>query len=284
MVSSSLNRADEYLSRVVEWARREDDVRALILVGSRAGREPADDLADIDVSVFAKTSEPYTRNSEWLSAIGDVWVCVPDKFARGGEVIPTRLVIFDGGVKVDFAFYGLHVLDELAGSDELDVGYRVLLDKDGATSRLKPPSFSARKHDAPTEAEFVSLCEEFWFEAYHVAKYLKRGDLWAAKFRDWSTKEMLLRMIELSERSRRGWDYDTGHMGKRMKSWAQANTWESLHRAFSRFDAEDGWRGLAATTELFSRLSKETADRLGFAYPDDAGRNITAFISQLRGS
>lgn len=283
MASTNVKTADEYLSRVIEWARGEDGVRALILVGSRAGRAPADELADIDVSVFAKSSEAYTRTDGWLSAIGDVWVCVPEKFTRGADVIPTRLVIFEGGVKIDFAFYGLRVLDDLAESDELDIGYRVLLDKDGATARLKPPSFGAWDYDAPDEAEFASLVGEFWFEAYHVAKHLKRGDLWAAKFRDWSTKELLLRMIELSERARHGWDYDTGHMGKRMRSWASADTWESLHRAFSRFDGEEGWKALAATTNLFRRLAKETAERLGFVYPDDIDRNIAGFISRLRG-
>jgi hypothetical protein len=34
---------------------------------------------------------------------------------------------------------------------------------------------------------------------------------------------------------------------------------------------------------LFRRLAKETAEALGFVYPDDVDRNITGFILNLKG-
>jgi aminoglycoside 6-adenylyltransferase len=136
-------------------------VRVLLLVGSRARSESVDELADFDVSVFAEAHHPFTISNQWLSEIGKVWVCVPEKFDRKDEIIPTRLVIFDGGVKVDFAFFGLHVLEELVDSDELDAGFKVLLDKDGTTQKFKSPTFRNRKHARPSEGEFVNLINEF---------------------------------------------------------------------------------------------------------------------------
>ena len=272
----------EILSRVTAWGERETPVRALLLVGSRAQNDLVDELSDFDVSVFAATHEPYTENSHWLSAIGRVWVCVPEKFTRRGEIIPTRLVIFEGGVKVDFAFYGLHVLRELADSDELDAGYRILLDKDGTARSLRPPSFGKLKHDRPTEEDFVSCVNEFWFEAYHVAKYLRRNELWLVKFRDWSMKTFLLKMIEWHEQSRHNWDYETFYMGKRMQSWASETTWESLSQAFAHFARDDSWSGLTATMNLFRRLAIETSEALNFAYPQTLDEKLTEFVLQIK--
>ncbi len=277
-----MNDASNILSRIVEWAKREKSIRVLILVGSRARTESVDELADFDISVFAETHHPFTTTNQWLAEIGKVWVCVPEKFDRRGEVITTRLVIFDGGIKVDFAFYGLHVLSELADSDELDTGFKVLLDKDGAAQRFKPPTFRKRKHTKPSKNEFVSLVNEFWFETYYVAKYLKRDELWLAKFIDCNLKSFLLKMIEWREQSKRDWDYETHYSGKGMKSWASADTWGSLHQTFARFDGDDGWKSLFATMNLFRQLARETAETLGYSYPQEVDRNLTEFIFQIK--
>ena len=102
---------------------------------------------------------------------------VPEKFTRENEIVPTRLVMFEGGVKVDFAFYGLHVLHELADSDELDAGFKVLLDKDGMTRRLKPPTFGKLTHAKPTEDDYRKAEERCRadknFDQYSVAASLR---------------------------------------------------------------------------------------------------------------
>ncbi len=277
-----MSKANCILSRIVEWAEREKYIRVLILVGSRARKESVDDLADFDVSVFTATHNPYTANNQWLFEIGKVWVCVPEKFTRKTEIVPTRLVIFEDGIKVDFAFYGLHVLDELADSHELDTGFKVLLDKDGTTRRLKPATFGKLKHAKPTEKEFVSLVNEFWFETHYAAKYLKRDELWLVKFIDCNLKKFLLEMIEWHEQSKHDWDYETYYMGKGMKAWASADTWESLHQVFARFDGDDSWNSLFATMNLFRRLAKETSKMLEFSYPQEVDQHITGFILQIR--
>lgn len=66
--------------------------------------------------------------------------------------------------------------------DQLDVGYRVLVDKDGRTSGLKPPSHRAHIPSRPSCEEFLAVVEEFFLESTYVAKHLKRDDLMPAKF------------------------------------------------------------------------------------------------------
>src|SRR2546430_15586410 len=78
------------------------------------------------------------------------------------------------------------------------VGYQVLLDKDSRTSRWKRPSFMAHVPGRPTEAEYLSLIGEFWWEATYVARSLRREDPVFAKFcLDYQIKlEVMRRMLE----------------------------------------------------------------------------------------
>jgi len=273
--------ADQVLGNVVAWARREPNIRSVVLVGSRARSQPPDDLADIDVQVYAERSEPYTRDDAWLSEIGQIWLCVRDEYPDGDIRVPTRLVIFAGGIKADFAFYPAGVV---SNGISAGLAHQVLLDKDGAARTHRARPVSREQSARPREAEFARIVQEFWFEAYHVAKYLARNELWLAKSRDWATKELLLTVIEWHDRTPHGRDDDTKCAGNQMRSWVSEDVWEELQRAFAGFGREESWGALLATAGLFRRLATETAATLGFAYPADVDSNITDFILGLRGA
>ena len=94
----------EYAEKIVTWAKAEKEIKVLILTGSRARDEEVDELSDYDYSIFCSSYETYVKNDEWLKSIGKVWVCVHEKKEIEGRIFPTRLVIFEGGIKVDFSF------------------------------------------------------------------------------------------------------------------------------------------------------------------------------------
>jgi aminoglycoside 6-adenylyltransferase len=274
--------ADRILSKLVAWGNADPNVRGLVLVGSRARNELTDDLADIDVQVYALSDEPYVRDDVWLSRFAPVWVCIHDGYWQDGVRVPTRLVIFDQGVKVDFAFYTAAAMTDIGKDDR---PHKVLLDKDHAAAGIDgkrsgelPPA------GLPTEVEFTDGVKEFWFEAYHVAKYLSRGELWLAKSRDFATKQLLLRIVEWNALHARLWDRNAHEEGKNMQSWVSREVWTDLHGAFARFDAADSWSALIATNQLFRRIALETAAALGFVYPAEVDRNISRFIENLRTS
>ena len=272
-----MTRADEFLSNVITWATRDACVRRLLLVGSRARTTPLDDLADFDLQVYVETNERYTQDQDWLSAIGRIWVCVPDEYSDGDIQVPTRLVIFDGGMKVDFAFYPVgHVSTGVSAG----LPYRILLDKDLAGGPHGTTSVQWKQRPVPNELAFRRLVEEFWFEAYHVAKYLARKELWLAKSRDWATKRFLLTMIDWHEQIARGRVHEVNCVGQR--SCVSPDTWEALYRTFGAFEREESWRAALATMSLFRRLAAEVAATARFTYPTDVDRNISEFILRLR--
>lgn len=279
MALNSTPASQRVFNNIIAWATNDEHVRGLGLVGSRAADEPPDELADFDIQVYSQSHTPYTQNVHWLATIAPVWLCVPDQYYHDDVLIPTRLVIFDAGIKVDFAFYPLRLVTELYRDD---LQLRILLDKDDLTTHVERSTTQAKESLKPTAAIFLSAVNEFWFEAYHVAKYLKRNDLWLAKFRDWTTKEWLLKIIEWREQGKHGWDYDTLYLGKHMRSWVSEDTWTALQDAFAHFDAEDSWESLFATMALFRHLASEVAQMLDCAYPWDTDEHISKFIMSLK--
>lgn len=114
-----------------------------------------------------------------------------------------------------------------------------------------------------------------------MAKYLKRKDLWSVKFRSgFINDHFLLKMIEWNEQAKRNWETKVPPIGKRMHSWVGADTWKALHHIFAHFDSRDSWNGLKHTVELFRKLAIDTAQGLGYSYPQDLDQNIMGFIAK----
>jgi aminoglycoside 6-adenylyltransferase len=271
-VQALVTPADRIVERAIAWAVDDPDIRRLVLVGSRARLINPDALADVDLQVYAVTTARYTEDERWLSAIGDPWVCVRDEYADGDVRVLTRLVIFDGGVKVDFAFYP-------AGSVSTGIrsglAHRTLVEKEAAPA----PSPSIPQIVRPSEAEFRRVVEEFWFEAWHIAKYLARDELWLAKARDWAAKEFLLTMIAWHEQFARGRAVDPDAVGKREAF--ETETWRALHASFAGFTRGESWQAAVVTMDLFRRLATETAAALDFTYPSDVDANLSALMASI---
>lgn len=202
---------------------------------------------------------------------------MPDEYSDGDIAVPTRLVIFDGGVKVDFAFYPA---DAVSRGVSAGLPHRVLIEKDGSALRQAAGVLSPRGLDRPSEAEFARVVREFWFEEYHVAKYLARNELWLAKARDWATKELLLKMIGWHERIERGQIDEMADAGRRAEM--SEDVWAELDQTFARFEREETWEAGAATMRLFRQLATETAAALGFSYAVDLDSDLSRFILGLR--
>jgi aminoglycoside 6-adenylyltransferase len=232
--------------------------------------------------VFTSETAPYLTSTDWLKAIGRVWVVIP---SQTGDGDPEQLVLFEDGYKVDFIFYPLEELQRLGQTSILPGvyrrGYYVLVDKDGVTQHLPAPSFDAPSRQQPAEAEFLLAVQRFWYGAVYVAKQIRRRELWIVKFRDWTMKEDLLRMIEWHAGASHGWNYDTWHDGRFMLEWTDAQTEEALSQVFGGFDAVDCWHALQSSLDLFRRLAKETASALNYDYPAELDGKVTDFVKML---
>lgn len=276
----------DILSKIITWAEQEDLIRVVILSGSRASKGPTDELSDYDIALFTTNIEKYASDDSWMHGIEKVWVYEPCLLRRGNKEYPTRLVVYKDGLQVDYALFDLDHLNDLKQAKELPVeynlGYEILLDKDGLTNGLQSATYEYPFAQKPTQQEFNLVLQEFFFEAFKEAKALVREDLGHVKVRAYMTKIRLLQVIEWHEKTKHGWNYDTNCDAKRMKSWVSPEIWSALHNTFAHFDAPDSWEKLIKSLEVFRKLSVEVAQALGLEYPHEMAKHVCDYIFRLR--
>jgi len=166
-------------------------------------------------------------------------------------------------------------------SNLLGRGMRILIDKDGITSQLSTLAASIKKPPSsrPTQDEFLKVVNDFFYHAVFTAKHLRRGELWwTATCLDCHMQHLLLRVIEWHALVTHDWKYDTWFRGRFLEEWASPKAVKGLYEAFGRYDEEDIKRALLAAIDLFRLLGTETAGKLGYRYPTEVDKTVTAWI------
>lgn len=272
----------------VNWAQAEADIRAAVLIGSRARTDhPADEWSDLDILMFAGYPERYVTSASWLERIGVPLLSFIER-TPGGDW--ERRTLFEGGLDVDIAINSVQALAYLAHNplplavaDILRRGTRPLVDKDGLVAQVqRQPLPVAGAFQPPTEAEFSNVTHDFWYHALWTAKHLRRGELWWAKSGcDIRLKELLRQMLEWHARATRGFSYDTWMRGRFLEEWADPRAVAALPGLFAHYDAGDIGRAILATMDLFRWLAAETAERWGYARPLEGEQAVTERVQQL---
>jgi aminoglycoside 6-adenylyltransferase len=262
----------------------------VILTSSRVtpdGR--ADLLSDYDVILAVRDPQDFDRDGDWLSHHGPPAARWGDESALLG--LPTSFlgVVYADGVKVDYTLWPEAMLERVSAAEALpaglDVGYRVLLDKDRRAATWPSPTYRAHIPRAPTEAEYRAQVEEFFWSATYVAKGLRRGEVVFAKFALDTDMKLgpLRRMLEWRVELNHGWSLRPGAYGRGLERNLPPELAAELAATYVGAGVEENWEALFATTALFRRVAAEVADALGFTYPRDVDEPVLAHLEAVRG-
>ena len=277
------------IEKIIALAHADEDIRAIILEGSLAAGFQVDELSDYDVNIYALDFKKYLVDDRWMSQIGDVLLYQKEQFQFYDAVVPTRLVLFRDRQRVDFSFWRLTLLSEIVRGDKeyesYKNGYQILVDKDHLAGQLKPPSGTGFSIAPPGREAFLQTIYDFWFEAYCVARYLSRRDLWYAKRIENSTiKDHLFRMALWHHQAAKAWKPDPllHTEGKRFEKWAAPELVEAISRCFSLYDVGGTWKSLFAMVEVFSRLARQTSFQLHIEYPYQVEQDMLGYLQYLK--
>jgi aminoglycoside 6-adenylyltransferase len=279
----------EVLARLVAWGEAQPTVRAMILTSSLARPgAPVDLLSDYDVILAVTDPDRFGQEDAWLSDYGEPMVRWGDEAELYELPTSFRGVVYQDYVKIDWTIWPLALLEKVSAQDslpdELDVGYRVLLDKDGGTSGWLPPSYRAHIPARPTEAEYQALVEEFWWTATYVAKSLWRDELVFARFcLDQDIKQgVMRRMLEWRFEIDHNWSVKPGVFGRGLNRLLPRETWSELATTYVGPEIEENWSALFRTTALFRRVAMEVGGALGYAYPQQVDDRVGAYLEAIR--
>ncbi|MFN8418635.1 MAG: aminoglycoside 6-adenylyltransferase [Anaerolineae bacterium] len=263
---------------IVEWAKTQPAIRALISVGSRA-RGEVDQWSDLDLVIFTTDRERYAKDDDWLRGFGTVWLTYLENAGAGD---PEWFAFYEGGLKLDALLFSIQdaaldtaaLLASFPYRSVIARGVDVLYDREGTPRRIPAQPFTA---PAPlTQPAFDHLINGFLLDAVNTAKFVARNDLWRAQ----RSLAQQLRSALLTLIAWHAYGRDTWYAGRFIDKWADQRVLASLPSLFPQYDQKSMKRTILAILDLFRWLGEETTTRVGIEFPT-AYEHIAALIQSI---
>lgn len=282
----------EMILRLINWGSEHALVRAMLISSTRAvPGAHIDLLSDYDVILVVSDLSRFVRDHSWLEDFGEPLVVYWDAIRPDpdyGIETSGNVTQYVSGLKIDFSLWPAALLCAIAAAPdmpaELDAGYRVLLDKDGLTDDLPPPTHTAYIPQEPSRTDYETHVNDFLTDAPYVAKCLWRGDLFPAKWcLDYDMKLVyLLRMLEWRVEIDHDWSLPVGYLGKGLLRNLPADLWSQIEWTFAGGGIAHNWQALDRTLTLFRQVGREVGARLGFDYPEALHQRVVEHVARIR--
>lgn len=275
---------EEMIGLILSFARNHEDIRAVIMNGSRANPNARKDpFQDFDVVYLVHEVEPYRRNQEVIQFFGEMMILqTPEDM---GDPPPQNnggygyLMQFKDGNRIDLGFYPLQDAQRCVQDSQTIV----LLDKDNRIGPIPPPSDRDYLPHPPTAKAFEDCCNEFWWVNPYVAKGLWRDELTYAKYMlDTVVRDQLIKMLIWYFGIQTGFQKSPGKLGKYLRGGISEEMWEMLERTYSDAHPDHTWEALFEMGDLFRIAAQAVVGSFGFTYPEQDDRNVSAYIRRIR--
>jgi aminoglycoside 6-adenylyltransferase len=274
----------EILELIVNTARDDERIQAVIMNGSRANPDaPRDPFQDFDIVYIVTDVAPFERNYDWIERFGELMIMqMPEDML---DPPPTNfggfayLMQFADGNRIDLGIYPLAKLDELE-KDSLSL---LLLDKDGIIEPFAPASDSDYFPKPPTAKAFADCCNEFWWVCPYVAKGLWREEIpYAKHMADQVVRDELTKMLKWHIGIKTQFSKDPGKLGKYFAKYLEPELWAMLLKTYSDAGYDNTWEALLTMCDLFRITALHVAGYFRFDYPHGDDERVSAHLRHVR--
>ena len=278
---------NQILRELIEWGESNSQIRALILFGSRANPNAFIDLfSDYDVFVVVEDAIEFGRADSWRKKFGNIIASYEEKpvLDENGCVFAyPKLTLYEDGVRIDFCICNVKGFKE-EPKDYLDIGYKVLIDKDNLTSNLIEPTHSHFNISKPSEEDYHNQIQEFWWDIVYVAKSLWRDELYFSKFMSENIIRFnyMQKMIEWYIASKHNWQINTNKKGRWFKRYIDSETWSEIEETYAGADLDENWDALFNMAQLFRKISIAVGKNLGFEYLYDLDERVSSYLIKIK--
>lgn len=280
---------EEKLEAIIEWAKKNKDVRALLLTSSLANPlAPVDDFSDLDIELVFDNHSKYILEKDWVMNFGNPIAIIEEDETFFEGIHAMKMVLFEDGVKIDFKLYNksnfLRETKHQRLPEDWDIGYRILMDKDGITEQMQQPTYQISLIRRPFREDFLKIINDFWWDTTYVAKCLARNEIFYAKYMSETVirTEYLVPLIEWYIAADHDWNITTNKHGRLFKKYLNQEIWNKIELTFSGSSIEDNWNALFAMADLVSETGNNLAEKLGYIYPKKLEDDILKYLNSLR--
>src|SRR6476659_10139590 len=278
--------AEEIKRLIIDVAKNDDRIRAVLLNGSRANTKiPPDKYQDFDIVYVANDFESLIANREWTNKFGEklIWQ-LPDEMVVGQKE-PEKanrfslLMLFTDGNRIDLTLMSKKEIDPNCKTDSLTI---VWLDKDNMFPNITLPSDFDYLVKEPTEKEFLDTCNEFWWVCTYVAKGLLRDEIiYSKEMLETVVRPMFMNVIAWHIGVETNFSVSIGKAGKFMSNFLSPELYQQILQTYSDQIVENNWRALFLMMDIFGQLARAVSAKMKFRYVIGEEENVTAYLKQL---
>ena len=274
----------EILSLILNTAKIDDRIRAVIMNGSRANpNAPRDIFQDFDIVYIVTDVAAIRTQTDWIGRFGELMILqLPDEMADpppNGTSSFAYLMQFTDGNRIDLTLFPVNKLAELE-RDSLSI---LLLDKDGFFDTFAPPNENDYLPKQPNSKQFSDCCNEFWWVCPYVAKGLWREEITYAKYMfDEVIRDQLMKMITWYIGVKTQFALNPGKYGKYYQKHLEPELWEQLLQTYSDASYVHTWDALETMCQLFAWIANQVADHFNYEYPHADAQRVSAHLKHVR--
>lgn len=275
-----MRKEHEVINQILNYARYDDRVRAVILNGSRVNPNAAKDIfCDYDIIYAVTDPEAFLHNQDWIKSFGELIIMQQNEIEEKGEKWYIFLMLFTDGVRIDLSFRkAINIKNCL--DDSLT---QVILDKDNIIGQLEPANESSYFTKRPTKQEFEKNINNLLWCSTNAAKGLWREELSYAKFMlDVIVRDCLINILAWHIGFHNNWSVNVGKAGKWLRKYLPADIWESFTRTFAGAEYDEIWNSIFETCKLTRRIGMNLAQELGYEYPIEDDKKVMEYLEKVR--
>jgi aminoglycoside 6-adenylyltransferase len=279
-----MRKENEILDLILDTAREDERIRAVIMNGSRANPNvPSDPFQDFDIVFLVSDITPFRNNPAWIARFGELLILqMPDAMGTAPPNQDGRfayLMQFSDGNRIDLTFVSLEYFGEFT-RDSLT---EILLDKDGILPNLPPASDRDYLPIPPTTAEYADCCNEFWWVCTYVAKGLWRGEiLYAKHYQEHQVRAQLMKMLTWYAGIQTQFSRSFGKNGKYLKDQLDSELWKLVLSTYSDTDYDRTWDALLNACDLFRKTALVVGEHFEYTYPQADDLRVSTHLKHVR--
>lgn len=280
-----LNHRDEQemLNLILDVAKKDDRIRAVIMNGSRTSPAACKDIfQDYDIVYLVTDVKAFVDDKHWIKQFGDILIMqlpdvMDDKWPTNQDEF-AYLVQFKDWNRIDFSL--LHV--SRLSTMPRDSQSILLLDKDHHITKYDPPSDRDYLPKPPSNKAFQDCCNEFLWVATYVAKGIWRKQLTYSKYMsEQIVKEQLMKMLIWYAGMQTSFQQTMGHCGKYLENYLESGLWNKFTKTYVDADYQNMWNALFLMFEIFNEVAVLVAENFNYDYNQQEYEAVLCYITSV---
>jgi len=278
----------QVMKQLLDFAKNDERIKALYLNGSRTNiNAPKDMFQDFDIVYVVEDTLDFIDNKEWINTFGEILIKQEPEFNdrwMGRDVDFTKryayLMLFRDGIRIDLSFQSIKRAKKAILEDKLAIK---LLDKDNILPEIDSPTDKQYHIKKPSEAYFITRCNDFWWCMQNLAKGLYRDEIpYVKEMYNGVIRKHLDNVVDWYIGINNDFSVSTGKMHKYFKIYLPKKYYERYLSTYSDADKSNIWEAIFSCCNLFSELAQIVAKELKYSYIKEEETNMIKYLKIVR--